>query len=107
MCGGSIALLILRVYHRVQITEYASVLTYRQLALCTKLEDLADPISSPLITRFVVRSGELLNFEYGRYAMGAEIPIRISLVMYEYVSNTLTAVPKFSRATRWSATCHT
>ena len=31
---GSIALLIMMVYHRVQITEYTPVLIYRQLFFC-------------------------------------------------------------------------
>ena len=44
---GSIALFISIVYHRVQTTEYAPVLTYRHLFLHTTCDDLADPIPAP------------------------------------------------------------
>lgn len=52
------------------------VLTYR-ICFCTHF--LADPIPAPDITRFVVRSGELLNSKYGRSAIEAERTITFRL----------------------------
>ena len=49
---GSIALLILEEYHRVQANEYAAVLTYRQLYLYTTWDNLASPVPAPHTTRF-------------------------------------------------------
>ena len=64
-------------------TEYVAVITYFQLfciLLRTTLDNLTGPIPAPHITRFVVRSDELLNLRYGRSAIGAERPILIPTV---------------------------
>ena len=84
--SGSIALLILEVYHRVQTNAYSTALTYRQLFSYTTWRNLAGPrIPAPHTTRFVVRSDELLHSKYGRSATGAERPILIrSKYIYIY-----------------------
>ena len=74
---GSIALLILEMYHRVQTGDYTALLTYRYRFLYTIRDNLAGPIPAPHTIRFVVRSDELLNSKYGRSATGAERPILI------------------------------
>ena len=77
---GSIALLILVVYHRVQTVECALILTSRQPFLYTTGDDLAGPIPAPHITRFVVRSNRYS--QYGRSAIGAEKSILIPRTNY-------------------------
>ena len=57
---GSIALLTLEVYNRVQINEYAAVITYPYFFVYC-VNNLAGPIPAPHTIRFVVRSDELLN----------------------------------------------
>ena len=74
---GSIALLILEMYHRVQTGDDTALLTYRYRFLYTIRDNLAGPIPAPHTIRFVVRSDELLNSKYGRSATGAERPILI------------------------------
>ena len=48
--SGSIASLILGVYHGVQTNAYAAVLNYRQLFLYTTWRDLAGLVIPALIT---------------------------------------------------------
>ena len=79
---GSIALIVLEMYHCVWSNEYAAVLTYRQLFLYTTWGNLAGPIPAPHTTRFVVSSDELLNSQYGRSATGVESPILIPSNFY-------------------------
>ena len=74
---GSIALLILEVYHRIHINNFAAVLTNRLLCLYATWDNLAGPKPAPHMKCFVVRSDELLNSKLGRSATGAERPIQI------------------------------
>ena len=79
---GSIALLMLEVYHRVQTNEYAAELTYSRLFFYTTGDNLAGPIPAPHITRFVLRSDELLPSKYGRPATGTERPVLVPSTLY-------------------------
>ena len=78
---GSIALLILELYHRVQTNAYAAVLTCSQSFLYTTWDNIAGPIPASHTTRFVVSSDELLSSKYVRSATGAERPIIIPSVI--------------------------
>ena len=68
------ALLIFIVYHPIQFTKYARVLTYRNFFLYTTWDDLAGPVPAPHITRFVVRSDEPINSNMADLSLGRRSP---------------------------------
>ena len=76
MYGAVSHLLTLEVYNRVQINEYAAVITYPYFFVYC-VNNLAGPIPAPHTTRFVVRSDELLYSRYGRSTIGVERPILV------------------------------
>ena len=69
------------VHHRVQTTGYAPVFTYCQFLLWPRRWSLPDHILPPHITRFVARSGELLNSNYDQSAVDEDRTIPIPNVI--------------------------
>ena len=76
---GSITLLILIARHRVQTTEYATVLTNRQPFLFPKWYQVLASGSCTCTSYHTLRTSfwRTAKFQHGQYAIGAERPLLI------------------------------